>query len=41
MIDYIDMKLTVNCDAEIERAVRILSGLCAEVYVGATMPYNP
>ena len=41
MIDYIDMKLTVNCDAEIERAVRILSGLCAEAYVGTTMPYNP
>ena len=41
MIDYIDMKLTVNCDAEIERAVRLLSGLCAEAYVGTTMPYNP
>lgn len=41
MIDYIDAKLTVNCDAEIERAVRFLSGLCAEAYVGPTMPYNP
>lgn len=41
MIDYIDMKLTVNCDAEIERAVEFLSHLCAEAYVGATKPYNP
>lgn len=41
MIDYICMNLTVNCDAEVERAVRILSGLCAEAYVGTTMPYNP
>lgn len=30
MIDYINMKLTVNCDAEIERAVELLSRLCAE-----------
>ena len=41
MIDYINMKLTVNCDAEIERAVELLSHLCAEGYVGATRPYNP
>ena len=41
MIDYINMKLTVNCDAEIELAVEFLSHLCAEVYVGATRPYNP
>lgn len=41
MIDYINMKLTVNCDAEIERAVELLSRLCAEGYVGATKPYNP
>ena len=41
MIDYINMKLTVNCDAEIERAVELLSRLCAEGYVGATRPYNP
>ena len=41
MIDYINMKLTVNCDAEIERAVEFLSRLCAEGYVGATRPYNP
>ena len=41
MIDYINMKLTVNCDAEIERAVKLLSHLCAEAYVGATRPYNP
>ena len=40
MIDYINMKLTVNCDAEIERAVELLSRLCAEGYVGATRPYN-
>ena len=41
MIDYIDTKLTVNCDAEIERAVEFLSRLCAEAYVGTTEPYNP
>ena len=41
MIDYINMKLTVNCDTEIERAVEFLSHLCAEAYVGATRPYNP
>lgn len=41
MIDYIDVKLTVNCDAEIERAVEFLSHLCAEAYVGTTEPYNP
>ena len=41
MIDYINMKLTVNCDAEIELAVELLSHLCAEAYVGATKPYNP
>ena len=41
MIDYIDMKLTVNCDAEIERAVELLSRMCTEAYVGATRPYNP
>ena len=35
------MKLTVNCDTEIERAVEFLSHLCAEAYVGATRPYNP
>lgn len=41
MIDYINMKLTVNCDAEIERAVELLSHMCTEAYVGATRPYNP
>ena len=41
MIDYINVKLTVNNDTEIERAVRFLSGLCAEAYVGTTNPYNP
>lgn len=41
MIDYIDTKLTVNCDAEAERAVEFLSRLCAEAYVGTTDPYNP
>ena len=41
MIDYIDMKLTVSCDSEIERAVEFLSHLCAEAYVGTTEPYNP
>ena len=41
MIDYIDTKITVNCDAEIERAVEFLSRLCAEAYVGTTDPYNP
>ena len=41
MIDYIGMKLTVNCEVEIERAVGILSHLCAEAYVGTTEPYNP
>ena len=41
MIDYINMKLTVNCDAEIERAVELLSRLGAEGYIGATRPYNP
>lgn len=41
MIDYIDMKLTVNCEVEVERAVGMLSHMCAEAYVGTTMPYNP
>ena len=41
MIDYINANLTVNCDAEAERAVRFLSGLCAEAYVVCTKPYNP
>ena len=41
MIDYIDTKLTVNCDAEAERAVEFLSRLCAEAYVGTTELYNP
>lgn len=41
MIEYIYTKLTVNCDAEIERAVEFLSRLCAEAYVGTTDPYNP
>lgn len=41
MIDYIDTKLTVNCDADVERAVGFLSRLCAEAYVGTTEPYNP
>ena len=41
MIDYINVKLTVNNDTEIERAVRFLSDLCAEAYVEATKPYNP
>ena len=41
MIDCINMKLTVNCDAEVERAVELLSHLCAEAYVGTTEPYNP
>ena len=41
MIDYINVKLTVDCDAEIERAVRFLSDLCAEAYVVCTKPYNP
>ena len=41
MIDYIDMKLTVNGETEIERAVGLLSHMCAEAYVGATVPYNP
>ena len=41
MIEYIDTKLTVNNDTEIERAVEFLSHLCAEAYVGTTDPYNP
>ena len=41
MIDYIDTKLTVNCDADVEHAVEFLSRLCAEAYVGTTEPYNP
>ena len=41
MIDYIDMKLTVNGETEIERAVGMLSHMCAEAYVGTTVPYNP
>lgn len=41
MIDYINVKLTVNYDAEIERAMRFLSGLCAEAYVVCTKPCNP
>ena len=41
MINYINVELTVNCDAEIERAVEFLSRLCAEAYVGTTEPYNP
>ena len=41
MIDYIDTRLTVSCESEIERAVEFLSRLCAEAYVGTTEPYNP
>lgn len=41
MIDYVNVKLTVNYDGEIERAVEFLSRLCAEAYVGRTTPYNP
>lgn len=41
MIDYINVKLTVDCDADIERAVRFLYGLCSEAYVVCTKPYNP
>ena len=41
MIDYINVKLTVNCDAETERATRFLSVLCAEAYVVCTKPCNP
>ena len=41
MIDYINVDLTVNCDAEIERAVEFLSHLCAEACVVCTKPYNP
>lgn len=41
MIDYINVKLTVNYDDEIERAVELLSRMCDEAYVGTTRPYNP
>ena len=41
MIDYVDMKITVNGETEIERAVGMLSHMCAEAYVGPTVPYNP
>ena len=41
MIDYVGMKITVNGETEIERAVGMLSHMCAEAYVGATNPYNP
>ena len=41
MINYIKVDLTVNCDADVERAVEFLSRLCAEAYVGTTEPYNP
>ena len=41
MIDYINVRLTVNYDAEIERTVKFLSRLCAEAYTGRTKPYNP
>ena len=40
MINYINTELTVNCDAEIERAVEFLSHLCDEAYVGTANPYN-
>ena len=41
MIDYVDMKITVNGETEIGRAVGMLSHMCAEAYVGTTAPYNP
>ena len=41
MIDYVGMKITVNGETEIERAVGMLSHMCAEAYVGPTVPYNP
>ena len=41
MINYTNAELTVNCDSEVERAVELLSHLCAEAYVGTTEPYNP
>lgn len=41
MVDYVNVKLTVNHDGEIKRVVELLSRLCAEAYVGHTVPYNP
>ena len=41
MVDYVDVHITINCSAEVERAVEILSRLCAEAYVWTTEPYNP
>lgn len=41
MVDYVNVKLTVNHDGEIERVAELLCGLCAEAYVGNTVPYNP
>ena len=40
MIDYVNVKLTVNHDGEIERVVELLCGLCAEAYVVRTAPYS-